>query len=431
MAATGKSKLIGKLVGGLLFLIALAFLIFWEPAEQPLPDVPDVRPAKTLVVEPAGKAMSRAYAGAVRASERVDLSFRVSGPLVELPIQRGLTVEAGDLLARIDPRDFETRLARIQSTLQQERARLTAMESGERAEVIRMLESQLSAAKADFENARIEAERYAKLLKDGVVSQSEYEQNVLRRDVAKEKMDAAEQDLKRGREGARKEDIEAQKATISGLMAQEKAAADALADTRLVAPFGGRVALQFVENFQDVKAGQPILSLQNVEKVEVVANLPEAIIAVATKELIDRITVSFESVPGREYSVEFKEIETEADARTQTFAAVVEMDSPEGVNLLAGMPAEVRVYLAADATEIERGISVPSTAIFSDSKGDSAVWRVDPRTMEVHAVTVQVGEATGSHMLVTEGLQEGDEVVTAGVHFLHEGMKIRRMQDES
>ena len=426
-----RSKLMGKLVGGALFLAALAFLILWKPAPEPLPEVPDVRPAKTLVVEPAAKTIARSYAGAVRASERVDLSFRVSGPLVRLPVQRGEIVEAGALLAEIDPRDFETRVARIRSTLQQESAKLSAMRSGERTEVIRMLESQLAAAKADFENARIEAQRYEKLLQDGVVSQSEYDQKVLRRDVTKEKRDAAEQDLKQGREGARPEDIQAQEATIEGLKAQEKAAVDALADTRLVAPFGGRVALQFVENFQDVKAGEKIVSLQNVERVEVVASLPESIIALTTEDAVERLTVTFESMPGREFDVEFKEIETEADARTQTFAVVVEMDAPEDVRLLAGMPAELRVYLAPQASELGQAISVPSTAIFSNGAGQSRVWRLDPNTLTVQSAAVTLGLASGNSILVTEGLSEGDEIVTAGVHFLREGMKVRRLPSGS
>ena len=92
---------------------------------------PVVRPVKTVVVGEAFMG-TRSFPGRIEASERVEMSFRVSGPLVELPIDRGQDVKKGQLLARIDPRDFETRIAGIESRIGEAQAQLDAMETGAR-----------------------------------------------------------------------------------------------------------------------------------------------------------------------------------------------------------------------------------------------------------------------------------------------------------
>lgn len=290
-----------------------------------------------------------------------------------------------------------------------------------------MRESELAASRAELENARIEMERNRQLFRDQVISKSELDQAVLRHDMATERTGRAEQNLRKAKEGARPEDIEAQEATIRGLVAQQQAAADALEDTSLRAPFEGRVARQHVENYQDVQAGQPIVSLQDTAHVQIVADLPESLVALTQRDRVKRMTVRFDALPGRTFETEFKEIETIADVRTQTFALTVQMDAPEGVNLLPGMPATLQLELGALDPAAAAVKLVPITAIFSDPDGAPYVWRVDPGDMSVHAIPVTLSEPTGERIAVTQGLDDGDEIVTAGVHFLRAGMHVRRL----
>ncbi len=430
MAGKLGSKVLGKLIGAALFAAGIIFLFFFRPSPAPLPEVPNIRPAKTEVVESAGAIAARSFSGRVQAANRVELSFRVAGPLVQMPIRRGLPVAKGDLLAQIDPRDFRNRLDSVTSRLDQARAQLKAMKIGEREEVVLMRESELAASKAELENARIEMERNRKLFNDQVISKSELDQAVLRHDTAKERTGRAEQNLRQAREGARPEDIEAQEATVRGLEAQQKAAADALEDTSLRAPFDGRVARQHVENFQDVQAGQPIVSLQDASRVQIVADLPESLVALTQKDTVKGMNVRFDALPDRVFEVDFKEIETIADVRTQTFALTVQMDAPEGVNLFPGMPATLQIELGVLDAATAAAKLVPITAIFSDPDGAPHVWRVDPADLSVHRTPVTITEPTGERVSVTQGLEDGDEIVTAGVHFLREGMQVRRLSSQ-
>lgn len=421
--AQSKGKGIGKIVGLVLMVAGGIAVLLYEPPEEELPPPPNERPAKLLKVETTAQSIERSYSGVVRAPDRVDLAFRVSGPLVEIPVERGELVEEGALVAQVDPRDFQVALNRITARVDEAKARLAAMKAGERAEVIARLENKVTAATADFKNAEIELNRMQDLLDKEVVSQSEFDQAKLRYDTAKEAMRAAEQELAQGRKGARQEDIDAQEATIRGLEAQRSEAANALADTTLEAPFEGLVAKQYVENFEKIKAGQPIVSLQSYGTIEIVADVPESVIAVTRARHIQKIEAVFESLPERVFEVELKEIETEADERTQTYAVTVEMDTPEDVRLLPGMPAMVRFYVSL-SDEGATGFVVPVSSILSDESGATSVWRVDPEDRTVTQVPVKVGDMSGDQILVLEGIESGETIVTAGVHSIRQGMKV-------
>lgn len=425
---------IARLVGLGLMVGGCLFVLFWNPPEKEVERPKIIRPAKLHEVQTVGEAVSRSYTGVVRASTLVDLAFRVAGPLVELPIDRGQEVEAGDVIAQIDPRDFQTKLAEVTSSLEKAQANLDAMKAGAREEVVLRLKNKIRAAKADLENAEIELTRYQKLLDEGVISQSEYDGIRLRRDTAMETKEAAEQELVQAEKGARQEDIDAQEALLRGLEAQKRDAENAVADTSMKAPFAGRIAKQFVENFQDVRAGQVIVSLQDVDQVEIVADIPESIVAVVKRHNIKSLEVTFPSLPDRSFPVELKEMETEADRRTQTYALTVTMPSPDDVNLLAGMPAELHIAMEGLGDK-EAGVIVPVTAVFADEARNPYVWITTPvdgteGVFDVKRVPVTVDTMSGTQILVTEGLKGGELIVTAGVHFLDAETQVRRLQVE-
>ncbi|MEA3283744.1 MAG: biotin/lipoyl-binding protein, partial [Synergistota bacterium] len=168
-----------------------------------------VRPVKSEVLRPINGESVRSVPGRVRASKRVDMAFRVSGPLVELPAREGDRVSKGDLLARIDPRDFLLALEQARGALSQARANLEAMKKGARNEDLRSLEAQVASAKARAEEAEAQFRRFERLYRAKVISQSEYDRYRTAKDVAESSLAAARQELRKARKGARDEDIRA------------------------------------------------------------------------------------------------------------------------------------------------------------------------------------------------------------------------------
>ena len=214
-----------RLSMGLASVVGTALMVLVGCGDEPKTTTV-IRPVKTMVLDSASSAVRRSYPGTVQASQRAVLAFKVAGPLVEFSVAEGQEVEEGAVLARIDPRDFKTRLADETSSLAEAQATLRAMETA-RPEDIRLLEAQLAAATATLQEAEGQLNRNQVLVKNRVVTQAAFDQIVAAHDVAKAKMEAAQENLQKAKAGSRKEDVEAMQARIAGLQAQVDAAQNA------------------------------------------------------------------------------------------------------------------------------------------------------------------------------------------------------------
>ena len=389
-----------------------------------------VRPVRTMVLTSSVSGRVRTFPGKVQASQQVDLAFRISGPLIEFPVKEGQAIKKNDILARIDPRDYKTDLAHVGSSIAEAHAKLKSMKAGARPEDVKVLEAEVAAARARFHEAEQNFKRYENLYKRDVVSKADYERYKSARDVANAQLNTASQNLRKGKKGARREDIAAMSSRIRGLEAQRKRAQAALDDTWLKAPFSGVIAKKFVENFQDVDAKKPIVSLQDVSSIELLVDIPEKEMATVDKTDITRITAKFEFLPDKEFTVEVKEYGTEADPQTKTYPVTLTMPAPEGVTLLPGMTATITVRLKASKNENESQFAIPVSAVFADELGRQYVWLVDQTAMTISRREIRVGHLTGESIRVSEGLSEGEMIATAGVHFLQENMKVRVLNSE-
>ncbi len=214
-------------------------------------------------------------------------------------------------------------------------------------------------------------------------------------------------------------------------VAERKIAAKSLADTEMIAPFSGVVARTFVKNFRDVVAKLPILSLQDVSHIDVVVEVPEAGVMKVRRGMVAKAVALFEPLPGREFPLTVKEYATEADRQTQTYSVTFTMPAPKDVNILPGMTATAKIYIKPEADPQTLPFTVPVTAIFSDEGSNRYVWVVALESMTVHKRPVKLGHLAGSSIRVLEGLKNGEIIATAGVHYLREGMKVRRLEDET
>lgn len=329
---------------------------------------PMIRPVKTIVIKDPFVFPGRKYPGKVRAYDEVNLAFQVSGQLIELPIKRGQEVQKGELLARLDPRDFS---------------------------------NTLDAKKGVLANAKFNLEKVKEL-----------------REV----------------NAATPDELSSAQAALDVAEAEMKIATKALEDTTLRSPFTGVVANLSVENFENVKAEQPILSLQNIAQVVIEINVPEErIFRVKEDRDLLRFTASFDYLPEREFEVTLKEFVTQADAATQTYAIRFAMDRPTEATILPGMTATIQEYQKpSDKVENAR-YTVPIESVPVDDAGRHYVWKLsqDQGTVwTVHRVEVKVGEMLGNEIVVLEGVQAGDRLVAAGVHLLREGQQVTLLEEQ-
>lgn len=355
--------------------VGMALLSACGQSEEPAP-AEIIRPVKVMKVSGSLAGKTRTLPGTVRAADRVDLAFQVPGPLIELPVKEGQAVKKGTLVARIDPRDYDTNL--------------------------RNAEGVLAKAEAGLAYAIAEHRRYVKVKATdaGAVSDSMVS-------------------LKLAAEKVARADLQSAKAGVA-------AAKDQLEYTRLKAPFDGVIARKYVDNYQEVQAKQAVLSLQNVTDVEVLIDAPELMIAPIRKTL-PRFYAEFAADPNRRFELRVKEFATQADSVTQTYRIVLTMPAPAGIRILPGMTVNVSIEFSADA-ESGAEILIPAIAVFADNAGRSEVWVVDPQTNKVQRRAVTTGDLSGNDSIrIISGLNADETIAISGVNSLREGQTVRAL----
>ncbi|MCG8028010.1 MAG: efflux RND transporter periplasmic adaptor subunit [Candidatus Thiodiazotropha taylori] len=350
--------------------LALVFLSLGGCSEPPTTTQGEViRPVKSFLIESTASGAIRTFPARIDAGRKAELAFRVSGVLKELSVKEGDQVKAGQQVAALDPTDLQI--------------------------VYNDREANFDQAKRNFTRAK-------ELVKKGNISKMDFD-----------KLEA---------------EFKSSSATL-------KAAQQDLNYTKLTAPFSGTIARLNIDNFEEVQAKQSILVLQDISELEVKFDVPENLLRGLSAE--DResakddvsVSVSFADIPGSSYPLSFREITTQADAKTQTFQVTYTMQRLKSANILPGMTAKVTV----DFSKFDSGsdvFTVPASAIVGDYKLDPQAWVIETESMTVQPRSVKVGRLSGENIEVFEGLMPGDRIVTAGAPFLVNGMKVRLMPEK-
>jgi multidrug efflux system membrane fusion protein len=414
-----KTRIVCLVIAGFVLLLAACGK---EKEEKAVKEV--VRPIKMMTVTSSRDTLQRRFPGKVRAARRVDLAFQVAGPLIELPVDEGQRVKKGDLIARVDPRDFEVNLKNAEGRLTTAEAQLKAMRQA-RPEDIRRLEANLDKADAALKLAQIEYDRVVRIKKEdpGAVSQGMLDRATERKKRAEAELLAAKEELSIGKVGARPEDIQAKKGEVESLGAALDFAKLQLSYTYLRAPFDGVISRKYVDNFQEIHAKQPIVSLDDVSSVEILVDVPELITATFKEGSETQVVAEFAAAPGKQYPLTVKERAMRASPITQTYQVVFQMPQPDDINVLPGMTAMV-TGSAQMRRETKEVFIVPAIAVVADAAGNPSVWVVD-KSLKVHRRPVRTGELTGTDSIeIIDGLKSGETIAISGVSLLREGMQV-------
>ncbi|KAG1694724.1 hypothetical protein GQR58_006722 [Nymphon striatum] len=270
---------------------------------------PVIRPVKTITVQASNNTIKKTYSALVTATQQIDLSFRVSGKLEKLPIKNGMQVKKGDVIAKLDERDFKAKITQLKSQINQANAQMKAMRAGARPEDIASLQSAVKAAQAEFNQAKTTYYRTQELVKKQVIARNELDKDRAALEVAKANLASKNQELRKGKAGGRKEDVSAQVAVVQGLRSQLKSLEDALADATLRSPIDGIITSRKVENFANVQANSAIATIQKAsDEIDVVFSIPAPDVVILAP-IVDQLTsiVVLDSFPGKEFAAEQRE----------------------------------------------------------------------------------------------------------------------------
>jgi RND family efflux transporter MFP subunit len=366
--------------------IVSLFLLFPVGLLTGCEEAPPEEPIRSVLAAKVGDVegfQRNRFPGRAKAKEETNLSFRVNGPLITRVVNVGDVVQAGGLIAQIDPIDYEVALENMMGRLGKAQADLVF-------------------AKGEYKRAQIIFSEDPGAVSDVYVDQRRMEQD-------------------------------ATTAEVRALTANVRQAELALSYTTLVAPFDGTIVATYVEAFEYVKAQQPIVRLVDTSQVEMVIDVSEGLISIAP--YVERIVVVFDPFPDVEVEAEIHEIGREATETTRTYPVTLVMDQPKDVTILPGMAGVATGYarLPDDPTE---SIKVPTHAVLSDQSGKEYVWVLKPETepseeqsaTRVKAIAekreVTVGRLTEAGILIASGLESGEWIATAGLNTLRDGQEV-------
>jgi len=330
---------------------------------------PKVRPVKLITLSGASDLQLARYPAVLDAAQLSELSFQVGGLVAEIAVVDSQEVQAGDVIASLDQRDFQ---------------------------------SQVTSARAQFENAEEEYQRAVRLSQADAIARSVLEQRKSQRDVARSQLDTAEK---------------------------------ALADTVILAPFSGVVAQVPIRERQSISAGQIVATLIGTENlggagiVEATVNVPASVIARSQEAENRKAFVLLDAAPDTRIEATFKSASLLADSTSRTYAVTFTFDPPGNLVVLPGMHATLELSQARRTTDSQsQRVSVPLSAILSDGTA-RYVWIVDQDSMTVSKREVTISDGIGDSAVVTEGLALGETIATAGASYLAEGMQVRPWTD--
>lgn len=366
-----------KLISSFLFI----FLFSLQGCEkEEVAEKKIIRPVMAMKVVEEVQFRQRQFPGTAKATQEIDLSFRVSGPLITLPVDIGDEVSIGDVVARIDPRDYEVRLRSAQGELNEAMA------------IVKRAEADYKRIKSIFETD------------PGAVSQVAVDNVLQVRDSGRAKVDA--------------------------LRASVATTKDQLSYTHLKAPFDGIVVNKYVENFQDVRAKQAVVRIIDDSHIEMIISIPESLISLVPQ--VRNLEVIFDAFPDRKIPAEIKEIGKEASRTTRTYPVTLIMEQPDDINILPGMAGKATGEAPKDTSLLPEGKPVPVSAIFSPDDIDKTyVWIIDEDSKQVSKQEVTTGRLSNTGIFITDGLETGVWIAVAGVHYLREGMEVRILEEKA
>ena len=328
-----------------------------------------LRSVKTETIGLSQQGITRTFSGSAKANQRSNLSFRVAGNMQSLKVEVGDRLQPGDVIATLDPFEYQLQAQQALASLTQ--------------------------AQATLRNAKSNFERTKGL----------YENN----NISRNELDSA------------RANAESSSAQVSAANKVLELARLNESYTKLKAVETCSVANTLAEVNEQVTAGQTIVEVTCGDGLDVELVVPESVIALLQRGM--NTSISFSAIPGKQFTGKVTEVGVASSAGTTYPVTVALTETSDG--LRPGLAAQVSFTF--ETAENQRNFIVPAIAVGKDVSG-KYVYLVEKTAKEnvgvIKRQPVTTGELTTTGLEVLEGVKEGDRIVTAGVNIVREGLEV-------
>jgi RND family efflux transporter MFP subunit len=310
--------------------------------------------------------------GQIRAQHEVRLAFRIDGKLIERPVNVGDQIKTGQLIARIDSENEQNAL--------------------------RAAEADISAAQAALTQAqRVEA-RQRELIARGFTTAVQFDQAVQQLRTAEAQLESAH--------------------------ARHRTAQDRVRYAELRADVTGIVTAKAAEPGEVVRAGQMIVQVARDGLKDAVFDVPTRLVLLQGLPQDPIIQIALVENPNIKATGRMREMAPQADAATRMYPVKIGLvNPPEQMRL--GSTVTGGIVLQSPPV-----ISIPGTALI-EINGKPSVWVVDSTTSTVSLRPIEIVQYAPTTVIVANGLKDGELVVTAGIHVLVPGQKVKVVDQSS
>jgi membrane fusion protein, multidrug efflux system len=256
----------------------------------------------------------------------------------------------------------------------------------------RLIQAQYEAAKTGYELAEDTFNRFESLHADSIISTQDYNSARAQRDQARAQLNQVEKQLQ---------------------------------DSKIEAPFSGRIEERFISTGELINPGMPVVRLVNTDLIRVLSGVPERY----SGEIMEgsKVQLNFGGLNGetRESTVTYAS--NVLDPETRTYAIEVEMRNSEQL-----IKPDMVVDLLLERRTLENVIIIPRTAVLRNEDGQSVYIASEQDGEKVaRLVNVETGSAGGALIQIVNGLSDGDELVVNGVRNLSEGDVLNILNTET
>lgn len=346
------------------FPFIVSILAACQPETETEVKAPPPRPVRTMIVEKSDLGEEIALTGHIQAENEATLAFRIGGRMIERFVGAGDRIEVDQLLAKLDPQD-----------------ELNALRSAQ---------ANLSAARGKLKEARNNFKRQETLLGRGFTTRVLFDQ--------------AQQALQTAQSG------------VEDAKARVKIATDRVSFTELKADAAGTIVARGAEAGEVVQPGQMIFRVAREGGWDAIFDVPAPVLRSAPSN--PRIDLALTDDPSVSASGRVRQVDPQADPVTRTFRVrVTIIDPPPAMRLGATIVGRLQLEAAAV-------LSIPAAAL-TEFEQKPAVWVVDPSNLTVSLRNVGVLRFEPGSVVLSDGLETGEIIVTAGIQALHPGQKVR------
>jgi multidrug efflux pump subunit AcrA (membrane-fusion protein) len=365
---------------------------------------------RLVSVEASPSADATVYSAVIAPNAQVDLTFRVSGYVVDIhrtpgpdgrtrALEPGATVPKGLVLARVRASDYQAVVDKAKGAREESSAGVAAAEAG-------LAEAQAGLTQAESDFGRISA-----LWQQESVTKPVYDGSKARLDAARAKVDAATASITAAK----------QRATAAAAQAHE--AEIALSDTELHAPFDGILLERRVDIGTLVSPATPAFTMADLRLVKAHFSVPDTALQQFRAGQLLPLTV--DAFVDERFQGQVLSVAPAADPKSRSFEIAVSIDNPTS-KLRSGMIASIRVTGETDLQQVR----IPVDALVHDSVRDRylvyAVEQKDGRTM-AKAIDVRPGPLVGNQVSILEGLTVGQRIIASGANLLRTGDAVKEI----